>query len=87
VFLIPADMTEWDVLTGLLLNKLKKSRDIPWLSRVSEDPRPDQAFLGQWLQAMKLRKELADALVPLFSQQDGADVVMGEEVSGDTTTG
>jgi hypothetical protein len=87
VFLVPADTTEWDTLTGLLLNKLKSARDIAWLARVAAEPKPDQAFLGQWLQAMKLRQELADALVPLFSQQDGSDVVMVDELSGNGDMG
>jgi uncharacterized protein YoxC len=87
VFLVPADSTEWDVLSGLLLAKLKRVRDVAWLARVAETPKPDQDFLGKWLEAMKLKKELADALVPLFSQQDGADVVMGEEVSVTTASG
>jgi uncharacterized protein YoxC len=87
VFLIPTDTTEWDVLAGILLSKLRTARDVAWLVRVAEAPKPDQVFLGQWLHAMKLPKELADALVPLFSQQDESDVVMGEEVSGNSNTG
>jgi hypothetical protein len=87
VFLIPADSTEWDVLSGLLLIKLKSSRDVAWLDRVSEVPKPDNVFLGKWLEAMKLKKELANALVPLFSQQDGDDVTMGEDLSGASEQG
>jgi hypothetical protein len=80
VFLVPAVSDEWDILTGLLLAKLKASKQVDWLARVAETPRPDSAFLAKWLEAMKLKPELANALVPLFSQQDGTDVVMGEEV-------
>jgi hypothetical protein len=81
VFLIPADSNEWDVLSGLLLAKLKCAKGTDWLSRVAENPKPDVTFLGKWITAMKLKQELADALVPLFSQQDGVDAVMGEAES------
>ncbi len=87
VFLVPADTTEWDVLTGLLLAKLKDSRGVAWLARVSESPKPDQVFLGKWLVAMKLKQELANALIPLFSQQEGPDVDMGEEVLSEAAKG
>jgi hypothetical protein len=80
VFLVPADSMEWDVLTGLLLAKLKACKQTDWLARVAEAPKPDKPFLGRWVGAMKLKKELADALIPLFSEQDGQDVTMGEEV-------
>jgi hypothetical protein len=36
---------------------------------------------------MKLKPELANALVPLFSQQEGTDVDMGEEVMSKTDEG
>ncbi len=87
VFLVPADTTEWDVLTGLLLAKLKEMRGVCWLARVAETPKPDKVFLGKWLESMKLKPELANALVSLFSQQDGPDIVMGEEVSVDSASG
>ncbi len=86
VFLVPADTTEWDVLSGLLLNKLKSVNSVGWLDRASESPQPDNVFLGKWLEAMKLRKELADALVPLFNQQDGGDVTMSD-LGGTQQTG
>jgi hypothetical protein len=78
VFLVPADSTEWDVLSGLLLRKLKDSKGVDWLSRVAQAPRPDTSFLGNWLEAMKLNRELAEALIPLFASQDGEDVLMGD---------
>jgi hypothetical protein len=86
VFLVPADTVEWDVLAGLLLSKLKSAREMAWLDRVAETPKADSVFLGRWLEAMKLKKELADALIPLFSQQDGDDQVMGEDGLGNTTS-
>jgi hypothetical protein len=78
VFLVPADSAEWDVLSGLLLAKLKHSKGIDWLTRVAEPSKPDVQFLGEWLGAMKLKKDLANALVPLFSSQDGEDAVMSD---------
>jgi hypothetical protein len=86
VFLVPADSTEWDVLSGLLLVKLKSTQGVDWLSRVAEPPKPDVAFLGRWLEAMKLRKELAESLVPLFSSQDGEDAIM-QDGQASTITG
>jgi hypothetical protein len=76
VFLVPTDSAEWDVLSGLLLAKLKDSKGIDWLTRVAQAPKPDAAFLGKWLEAMKLRGDLAQALLPLFSSQEDNNVVM-----------
>jgi hypothetical protein len=78
VFLVPADSLEWDVLAGLLLLKLKGSKGINWLERVSETPKADVSFLGKWLAAMKLKQDLVDALAPLLSVQDKQDDSMGE---------
>jgi Skp family chaperone for outer membrane proteins len=82
VFLVPADSSEWAVLSGLLLGKLKNSVGVDWLSRVAENPKPDTAFLGNWLEAMKLKKDLANALVPLFSSQDEEDEAMLDNETG-----
>ncbi len=87
VFLIPANSDEWDVLSGMLLVKLKACRQVDWLARVAGDPKPDNAFLGRWLELMKLKPELANALVPLFSPQEASDVVMRDEISVATNSG
>jgi hypothetical protein len=79
VFLVPANSDEWDVLTNLLLAKLKTNSEIDWLDRVAAKPKPDSVFLGKWLEAMKLKPELANALVPLFSQQETGQVAMEED--------
>jgi gas vesicle protein len=87
VFLIPANSDEWDVLTGMLLVKLKACRQVDWLARVAEAPKPDNVFLGKWLESMKLKPELANALVPLFSSQEASDVVMNEAEFDASNTG
>jgi hypothetical protein len=66
-----------------LLVKLKASNKVDWLVRATGAMKPDLQFLEKWVGAMKLPRELADAIIPNLSLQGddhGGMVGAGVEV-------
>jgi outer membrane murein-binding lipoprotein Lpp len=84
VFLIPSDNTYWTDLADILLVKLKESNKVDWLIRATGAMKPDSKFLEKWVGAMRLQKELADALIPklVFQEQNEGEERMDEENLG-----
>jgi hypothetical protein len=78
VFLVPSDNTHWTDLADILLAKLKEANSVDWLVRATCALKPDSQFLEKWVGAMKLQKELADAILPNLILQEQNNV-SGEE--------